>query len=79
MGKVDCWRFCACNRGLTSDISSMRGNISYVVGCTPSSPMNTIQNTAHASIWEAASSQPMMGVNFFFPIIRLVSTKEVKV
>ena len=37
------------------------------------------ENTAQASIWDSALSQPAMGTTFFFPIIRIVSMKEVKV
>ena len=49
-----------------------------MVGWTPSSPSNIVQKTAQSLIWDAASSQPVMGVTFYFSISRLVSAKEVK-
>ena len=77
--KVGYWWACDLSLGMTPDVSSRRRNISYVAGWTPSSPRNTVQKTAQASSWGDVSSHPAMGANFFFPVRRLVSAKEVKV
>ena len=50
-----------------------------MVGWTLSSPRNTVQKTAQASSWDAASSQTAMGETFCFTIIKFVSVKEVNV
>ena len=50
-----------------------------MVGWTSSSLTNKVKNTAQASVWGSALSQPAMGETFCFPIIRIVYVKEFKV
>ena len=48
-------------------------------GVDPVVSQKQSENTAQASSWDSASSHPVMGATFCFPISRLMSAKEVNV
>ena len=76
---MGCWQACALSLGLTPEVSSSKRDISYDAWWATSYPRNTVQNTAQASSWDGAFSDPAMGATFCLHMIRIMSAKEVKV